>query len=60
MLMMLIIIIMITTIIIMIQFDSVLCYFFAESTATRPVTDIAQCRYWSYIKEKHSIKTIAT
>jgi hypothetical protein len=31
--------------IIIIQFNSVLYYLCAESTATRPITETAQCRY---------------
>jgi hypothetical protein len=31
--------------IIIIQFNSIIYYLCAESTATRPITDAAQCRY---------------
>jgi uncharacterized protein YpmB len=37
-------IIIIVTIIIIIQFNSILYYLCAEPTATRPITDTAQCR----------------
>jgi hypothetical protein len=36
----------------MIQFNSVLYYLCAESTATNPITDTAQCRY-TYLHNGH-------
>jgi hypothetical protein len=36
-----------------IQFNSILYYLCAESTASNPITDTAQCRY---IMDKHNIK----
>jgi hypothetical protein len=37
--------IMMMIIVIVIQFNSILYYLYAESTATRPITDTAQGRY---------------
>jgi hypothetical protein len=36
------------------EFNSILCYLRAESTATRPIKDTTQCRY---IMDKHNIKS---